>query len=159
MTVSRVQLALNVSDLEASIDFYSRMFGVQPHKLRPGYANFEVADPPLKLVLLQITADARGTGTAGALNHVGVEVASSDDVRANLERLAGDGLDVTEEKSAVCCYAQQDKGWVHDPAGTPWEFYTITDDNPEQPSGTADSACCTPASDASRPVLALAACC
>lgn len=130
--MSRVQLALNVSDLEGSIDFYSRLFGTQPHKRRPGYANFEVNEPPLKLVLLEASDEARGTGTQGALNHLGVEVESTQQVTDALERLKDEGVDVVEEMDTNCCYAQQDKVWVNDPAGAPWEIYTITDDEPEQ---------------------------
>ncbi|MBK6762622.1 MAG: VOC family protein [Micrococcales bacterium] len=138
--MSRVQLALNVADLEGSVEFYSKLFGVSPHKRRPGYANFAIQDPPLKLVLIE-NAD-RGTGTEGALNHLGVEVDSTADVQAAVDRLSDEGLQTTEEMDTVCCYAQQDKVWVNDPAGAPWEVYTITDDNPvdrAQPAG-----CCTP---------------
>ncbi|MFN8125363.1 MAG: ArsI/CadI family heavy metal resistance metalloenzyme, partial [Candidatus Nanopelagicales bacterium] len=133
-------LALNVADLEASVEFYSRLFGATPHKVRPGYANFEVAEPPLKLVLLQ--TDERGTGVTGALNHLGVEVASTDQVREAIVRLAGEGLAVTEEMNTTCCHAVQDKGWVLDPAGTPWEVYTVTDDHPQE--AATPSGCCTP---------------
>lgn len=152
--MSRVQLALNVSDLDASVQFYSAMFSTQPHKRRPGYANFQIAEPPLKLVLIETTQDARGSGVTGALNHLGVEVETAEAVTASLTRLQTAGLAVTEELDTTCCYAQQDKVWVHDPAGTPWEVYTITDDNPAD-TGTAemvgkmnDGACCTPSSTA-----------
>jgi catechol 2,3-dioxygenase-like lactoylglutathione lyase family enzyme len=128
--MSRVQLALNVSDLESSVQFYSTMFATQPHKRRAGYANFEIDAPPLKLVLIETTHDVRGSGVTGALNHLGVEVESADDVHAALGRLQDAGLAVSEELDTTCCYAQQDKVWVHDPAGAPWEVYTITDDNP-----------------------------
>lgn len=156
MSASRVQLALNVSDLEASVAFYSTLFGVEPHKRRPHYANFEVVDPPLKLVLIEVADDVRGTGTAGALNHLGVEVSDSHHVEAHAARLRDAGLATFDERDTTCCYALQDKVWVHDPAGAPWEVYTITDDNPvdgRAPSTalpmfdqSADSACCTPAS-------------
>ena len=129
-TSSRVQLALNVSDLEASVAFYSNMFATEPHKRRPGYANFEIANPPLKLVLMEVSAEERGTGTRGALNHLGVEVVTTDDVVAELARIEGAGLTVDREDDTVCCFARQDKGWIHDPSGTPWEYYTITDDDP-----------------------------
>ena len=161
---SRVQLALNVADLEASIAFYARMFGTEPHKRRPGYANFEIVDPPLKLVLIEVPADDRGTGTVGALNHLGIEMASTQDVETTLARWESDGLVVRPENDTVCCYALQDKGWVHDPAGAPWEAYTVKDDDPidtdpplatalGMPLGTAlgmpltedtDSPCCAP---------------
>ena len=143
--MSRVQLALNVADLEASVQFYSTLFGVQPHKRRPGYANFQIAEPPLKLVLMEVGAHERGSGPAGALNHLGVEVEEQGQVRAAMERLGDAGLDTVEEAATVCCYAEQDKVWVHDPAGTPWEVYTITDDNPVSlPVVSGDAACCTP---------------
>lgn len=128
--MSRVQLALNVADLEASVTFYSTLFGVQPHKRRPGYANFAIEDPALKLVLIEVGADARGEGTAGALNHLGVEVPSTEDVEAGASRLREAGLAAFDEKDTTCCYALQDKVWVHDPAGAPWEIYTVKDDDP-----------------------------
>ncbi|MGG5258215.1 ArsI/CadI family heavy metal resistance metalloenzyme [Phycicoccus avicenniae] len=152
-STGRVQLALNVSDLEASVAFYSAMFGVQPHKRRPGYANFAVAEPPLKLVLIETGEDVRGSGTAGALNHLGVEVASTDDVVAARERFREAGLAAFDENDTTCCYALQDKVWVHDPAGAPWEVYTVKDDAPQDPRDAfdrpvalaGDGACCTPA--------------
>ena len=154
---SRLQLALNVADLEASIAFYSAMFGVEPAKRRPGYANFAVTEPPLKLVLIETTAEQRGSGAAGALNHLGVEVPSVEGVAAARERFADAGLASFDENDTTCCYALQDKVWVHDPAGAPWEVYTVKDENPagarpataslevldvsgRQPDG---SACCT----------------
>ena len=127
---SRVQLALNVTDLDASIAFYSAMFGVEPAKRRPGYANFAVAEPPLKLVLIETTDDVRGTGATGALNHLGVEVPSTEGVAAARERFAEAGLASFDENDTTCCYALQDKVWVHDPAGAPWEVYTVKDENP-----------------------------
>lgn len=127
---SRVQLALNVTDLEASVAFYSAMFGVKPAKRRPGYANFAVTEPPLKLVLIETTDDVRGSGTAGALNHLGVEVPSVEGVAAARERFAEAGLAAFDENDTTCCYALQDKVWVHDPAGAPWEVYTVKDENP-----------------------------
>jgi catechol 2,3-dioxygenase-like lactoylglutathione lyase family enzyme len=144
-----MQLALNVADLEASVAFYSRLFGSEPHKRRPGYANFAIADPPLKLVLFEVTADERGTGVAGALNHLGVEVADPQAVARHTERLRGEGLDTLEEIDTTCCHALQDKVWVHDPAGAPWEVYTVKDDNPatdgdlELLDVSSDGACCT----------------
>ena len=159
--MSRVQLALNVSDLEASVAFYSAMFGVEPHKRRPGYANFAVVDPPLKLVLIEVPADTRGTGVEGALNHLGVEVENVEAVEVGAARLRDAGLATFDEKDTTCCYALQDKVWVHDPAGAPWEIYTVKDDNPAdaQPATAsipvlgplltmagAESACCTPSS-------------
>ena len=150
---SRVQLALNVADLEASVAFYSTVFGVEPHKRRPGYANFAIAEPPLKLVLIEVPAADRGAGVAGALNHLGVEVDSAADVEAAAGRLRAQGLATFDEKDTTCCYALQDKVWVHDPAEAPWEIYTVKDDDPANPqpaSGSlevlalaGDGACCT----------------
>ena len=128
--MSRVQLALNVSDLEASVTFYSTLFGVEPHKRRPGYANFAIDEPPLKLVLIEVPADERGAGVAGALNHLGVEVEDVERVEAQADRLRVAGLATFDEKDTTCCYALQDKVWVHDPAGAPWEIYTVKDDDP-----------------------------
>ncbi len=151
--VSRIQLALSVSDLESSVAFYSTLFGVEPHKRRPGYANFAIEQPPLKLVLIEVPADARGIGVHGALNHLGVEVESREEVEAGATRLREAGLAAFDEKDTTCCYALQDKVWVHDPAGTPWEIYTIKDDDPANPRDgqdrpvsllAGDGACCTP---------------
>ena len=154
--MSRVQLALNVADLEESVAFYTKVFGVQPHKRRPGYVNFEIAEPPLKLVLMEVGASARGEGTAGALNHLGVEVDSTAEVRDAIARLESAGLATRQEQATVCCYAEQDKVWVNDPDGAPWEVYTIKDDDPAAPRDAFDlplveardgeGACCTPAS-------------
>lgn len=155
--MSRVQLALNVSDLEASITFYSTLFGVEPHKRRPGYANFAITEPALKLVLIEVPADQRGTGVTGALNHLGVEVEAVEQVEAQAGRLREAGLAAFDEKDTTCCYALQDKVWVHDPAGAPWEIYTVKDDDPANPQPasasltvlaeeTTGAACCTPAS-------------
>ncbi len=128
--MSRIQLALNVADLEASVEFYSRLFGVEPHKRRPGYANFAVADPALKLVLIEVPGADRGHGVLGALNHLGVEVADTAEVDAARARLAEAGLAAFDENDTTCCYALQDKVWVHDPHGAPWEVYTVKDDDP-----------------------------
>jgi len=120
--VSRVQLALNVDDLDAAVDFYSKLFATEPAKLHPGYANFAVADPPLKLVLIA------GAGTPGSLNHLGVEVATTDEVGAAQRRLAGEGLATATEEQVSCCYAVQDKVWVSDTDGARWEVYTVLAD-------------------------------
>jgi len=128
--MARVQLALNVADLEASVAFYSTLFGVEPHKRRPGYANFAVDDPALKLVLIEVPEDDRGTGTPGALNHLGVEVESTAAVDRATSRLRDAGLATFDERDTTCCYALQDKVWVHDPAGAPWEVYVVKDDDP-----------------------------
>jgi catechol 2,3-dioxygenase-like lactoylglutathione lyase family enzyme len=139
--MSRVQLALNVSDLDAAIEFYSKLFAAEPAKRRPGYANFAISDPPLKLVLFE-HADARGQGVAGALNHLGVEVTGPDEVVAATARLSGQGLDPEVESETTCCYAVQDKAWVDDPDGTPWEVYTVLADAEELTGlGCATGAC------------------
>ena len=122
--MSRVQLALNVDDLEASIDFYTKLFGVGPHKVRSDYANFVVAEPPLKLVLI-----ANG-GQPGTLNHLGVEVSSTAEVVAAAESAEAQGLSTTLQEATSCCYALQDKVWVHGP-NTAWEIYTVLDENGE----------------------------
>lgn len=118
--MSRVQLSINVTDLDAAVAFYSKLFAAEPAKLRPGYANFAIEDPPLKLVL-----NAPGNGPAGTINHLGVEVPSSLDVDRADERLRTSGLNPIPEPGALCCYARQDKTWVHDPDGVPWEYYTV----------------------------------
>ena len=143
--MSRVQLALNVSDLDAAVEFYSKLFGTAPAKVRPGYANFAVVEPPLKLVLIE------GSGAPGTLNHLGVEVESTDEVAEAHARLTGEGLATATEDEVSCCYAVQDKVWVDAPDGEPWEIYTVLADV-EMPAGelrTVDSAaedlCCAAA--------------
>jgi catechol 2,3-dioxygenase-like lactoylglutathione lyase family enzyme len=123
--MSRVQLALRVGDLDAAVDFYGRLFGAEPAKRRPGYANFAIAEPPLKLVLLE-----GEPGEATRLDHLGVEVESSDEVGEASDRLAASGLDTRVEDKTECCYALQDKVWVTDPGGAPWEVYTVLADAP-----------------------------
>ena len=118
--MSRVQLSLNVTDFEAAVAFYSRLFGAAPAKLRPGYANFAIDDPPLKLVL-----NAPGNGPGGTINHLGVEVGSTEEVNNAGDRMAAEGLDTEPAPGTVCCYALQDKVWAHDPDGLPWEYYTV----------------------------------
>jgi catechol 2,3-dioxygenase-like lactoylglutathione lyase family enzyme len=120
--MSRVQLALNVEDLEASVDFYTKLFGTPPAKRREGYANFAIAEPPLKLVLVE------GAGAPGSLNHLGVEVETTDEVQAATTRLAGEGLPTATEDNVTCCFAVQDKVWVDAPSGEPWEIYTVLAD-------------------------------
>jgi len=134
----RVQLALNVDDLDESVVFYSTLFGTAPAKVRPGYANFAIANPPLKLVLLE------NPGKGGSVNHLGVEVASTETVHAEIARLSGAGLVTAEEMSTTCCFATQDKVWVTGPAGERWEVYTVLADSATfgaSPQVTAD--CCT----------------
>lgn len=139
--MSRLQLALNVADIDSAVEFYSKLFHAEPAKRRPGYANFAIADPPLKLVLIADPHD-RGRGTAGALNHLGVEVESPEEVRAAAERLTVEGLDPEVQESATCCYALQDKAWVEDPDGSPWEIYTVLADAPNQTDlGCSTEAC------------------
>ncbi|GII61025.1 glyoxalase [Sphaerisporangium krabiense] len=121
--MSRVQLALRVSDLEGSIAFYSRLFGVEPAKRREGYANFAIAEPPLKLVLIEGEA-----GQETRLDHLGVEVSSTGEVTAATERLKEAGLATFEENDTSCCYALQDKVWVHGPGREPWEVYVVKAD-------------------------------
>ena len=141
--MSRVQLALNVADIEEAIVFYSKLFGTEPAKVRPGYANFAIADPPLKLVLIE---DANQT--PGSLNHLGVEVPTTDEVAAAQARLADEGLATALEEATSCCYAVQDKVWVGGPGGEPWEIYTVLSDT-EMPAGQlrsaapGESACCS----------------
>src|SRR5271169_4368012 len=127
--MSRVQLALNVADIDAAVEFYSKLFDAEPAKRRPGYANFVVAEPPLKLVLIENPA-GRGNGVTGALNHLGVEVETPEEVRMATSRLASAGLDPDVRESTNCCYAVQDKAWVIDPDGAPWEVYTVLGDAP-----------------------------
>jgi lactoylglutathione lyase len=138
--MSRVQLALNVDDVDAAVVFYSRLLGVGPAKTRPGYANFAVADPPLKLVLLE------NPGSGGSLNHLGIEVDSSEQVQAETARLTGQGLVTDVEAGTTCCYATQDKVWVTGPGGERWEVYTVLADSPVfgtgPSSGDDADACC-----------------
>jgi catechol 2,3-dioxygenase-like lactoylglutathione lyase family enzyme len=140
--VSRVQLALNVSDIDEAVNFYSTLFGTQPAKRQPGYANFAIADPPLKLVLIE-DVDARGTGVGGALN-LGIEVWTPDEVAAASGRLSTEGLATRDEQSTTCCFAVQDKVWVTDPDGAPWEVYTVLADAPAETGIAGDGSCCVP---------------
>ncbi len=156
--MSRVQLALNVADIDAAVDFYSKLFGAEPAKRRPGYANFAIAEPPLKLVLIENPA-ARGTGVAGALNHLGVEVESTEEVQAATRRLARHGLEPEVQESTTCCYAVQDKVWVDDPAGAPWEVYTVLADSPTFASTDADVGTCCGAEFTSGAAPSATACC
>ncbi|MCC5576215.1 VOC family protein [Microtetraspora sp. AC03309] len=121
--MSRVQLALRVADLEGSIAFYSKLFGTEPAKRREGYANFAIAEPPLKLVLIEGEA-----GQETRLDHLGVEVSSTDEVTAATDRLKEAGLATFEENDTSCCYALQDKVWVHGPGREPWEVYVVKAD-------------------------------
>jgi catechol 2,3-dioxygenase-like lactoylglutathione lyase family enzyme len=134
--MSRVQLALRVADLEGSILFYSRLFGVEPAKRRPGYANFAIAEPPLKLVLLEGEA-----GEATRMDHLGVEVDGTEQVTAAARRLTDAGLATFEENDTSCCYALQDKVWVHGPGREPWEVYTVKADADTAAAPSGDCCC------------------
>jgi catechol 2,3-dioxygenase-like lactoylglutathione lyase family enzyme len=120
--MSRVQLALNVSDLEGAVAFYSKLFGAEPAKVKDGYANFAIAEPPLKLVLIE------GHGEPGSLNHLGVEVDTAEAVNHATARLADAGLATVPENDVTCCYALQHKTWVDAPDDVPWEIYTVLAD-------------------------------
>lgn len=136
--MSRVQLALNVDHLDDAIAFYTKLFGAEPVKQREGYANFAIANPPLKLVLLE------NAGNGGTLNHLGVEVESTDVVDTEQTRLSGLGLASVDERGTTCCYAKQDKFWVESaPSGERWEIYTVLEDSATFFSEASDSpACC-----------------
>jgi catechol 2,3-dioxygenase-like lactoylglutathione lyase family enzyme len=139
--MSRVQLALNVADVDAAVEFYSKLFGTEPAKRQPGYANFAIVDPPLKLVLIE-AGEARGAGVVGALNHLGVEVETPGEVQAATARLSAEGMDPDVQESTTCCYAVQDKAWVNDPDGAPWEVYTVlADASTETGLGCSTEAC------------------
>ncbi|MDA8276304.1 MAG: VOC family protein [Actinomycetota bacterium] len=133
--MARIQLALNVADLDEAVAFYTTLLGSAPAKVRPGYANFAVADPPLKLVLVEEPTVAPGT-----LNHLGVEVASAEEVAAAAARLADGGLATRSEEAVACCYAVQDKVWVDGPGGEQWEVYTVLADAEAGPART--QRCC-----------------
>jgi catechol 2,3-dioxygenase-like lactoylglutathione lyase family enzyme len=137
--MSRVQLALNVDDIDEAVAFYSKLFDAEPAKIRPGYANFAVTNPPLKLVLLE------NPGRGGTLNHLGVEVPTVDDVDAEQVRLSGAGLASVDERGTTCCYARQDKFWVEDgPDGQRWEIYTVLADSQTFFASDGDGpACCS----------------
>lgn len=120
--MSRFQLSLNVADVEAAVEFYTNLFGVGPSKHRTGYANFVVADPPMKLIVVE------NEGTPGTINHVGIEVADTDTVVAETKRIAGLGMNFKVDDTHTCCFATQDKVWTADPDGVPWEVYTVLAD-------------------------------
>jgi catechol 2,3-dioxygenase-like lactoylglutathione lyase family enzyme len=150
--VSRVQLALRVADLEGSVAFYAKLFGTPPAKRRPGYANFAIAEPPLKLVLIEGTP-----GEPTRMDHLGVEVETPGEVAAATARLAADGLPTLTEEDTACCYAVQDKVWVTGPGDEPWEVYVVKGDADALDKPT-DSVCCAPAGDATAPSAASACC-
>ena len=140
--MSRLQLALNVSNLEESIAFYSKFFKTEPAKIRPGYANFAIAEPPLKLVLFE------NHEVAGTINHLGVEVFSTTEVVEATRYLAGEGFDTDIEDGTICCHALQDKVWVDGPDGSRWEVYTVLADASEPIALAGDETCCTTATSA-----------
>jgi catechol 2,3-dioxygenase-like lactoylglutathione lyase family enzyme len=150
--MSRVQLALNVNDLDESIAFYSKLFGTEPAKVRDGYANFAVTEPPLKLILME------NPGRGGSINHLGVEVENVDSVDAEQTRLAESGLASVDERGTTCCYAKQDKFWVEGaPNGERWEIYTVLSDSatfsaqtPETAEAAEGATCCGTAVGAER---------
>ena len=135
--MSRLQLALNVNDLDTSVEFYAKLFGAEPAKKRPGYANFAITQPPLKLVLIA------NPGHGGSLNHLGVEVDDVDTVDAEQTRLAEAGLASIDQRGSTCCYAKQDKFWVEGtPNGERWEVYTVLPDSPTFSAPGAHNAMC-----------------
>jgi catechol 2,3-dioxygenase-like lactoylglutathione lyase family enzyme len=138
--VSRLQLALNVDDLDEAIDFYTTLFRTPPAKVRPGYANFAISEPPLKLVLFS------GVGAPGTINHLGVEVESTDEVAAAIERLGDAGLALDIEEQTDCCYAVQNKVWVNGPDSTRWETYVVLADSSGLDPANA-GACCASTTD------------
>jgi len=161
--MSRVQLALNVDDLEQAVTFYRKLLGVEPAKRKPGYANFTVAEPPLKLVLLE------NPGNGGTINHLGIEVADSATVHAEIARLTEQGLFTDEEIGTTCCFATQDKVWVTGPGGERWEVYTVLADSDtfgtsprtlvDAGQATEAGACCGNANNSSQGQPAAASCC
>ena len=140
--MSRVQLALNVDNLDESVAFYTKLFGAEPAKFRDGYANFAIAEPPLKLVLIEGAA-----GQATRMDHLGVEVESTEAVYAATTRLSEAGLTTAEENNTTCCYALQDKVWVHGPGQEPWEVYVVKADA-DTLAKQQGSTCCTGPADA-----------
>ncbi|QPP05523.1 glyoxalase/bleomycin resistance/dioxygenase family protein [Streptomyces bathyalis] len=151
--MSRLQLALRVPDLDASVAFYSRLFGSEPAKLRDGYANFALTEPPLKLVLIEGNA-----GEETRMDHLGVEVESSEAVNDATTRLSKAGLATFEENDTECCYALQDKVWVHGPGNEPWEVYVVKADA-DSLSKQKGSTCCADASDDGQREAVACGCC
>ena len=151
--MSRVQLALNVDDIDEAVTFYSKLFGAGPAKRRPGYANFAIAEPPLKLVLLEGNA-----GEATRMDHLGVEVQTTEEVTAATARLAAEGLATATEEDTACCYAVQDKVWVTAPGGEPWEVYVVKSDA-DVLDKAENSVCCAPAVGTAPAAEERASCC
>jgi predicted enzyme related to lactoylglutathione lyase len=152
--VSRIQLALNVSDLDEAIEFYSKFFRSEPSKVRAGYANFAIEEPPLKLVLIE------GKGEAGSINHLGVEVFSTNEVAEATSYLSEVGLQTRTEEATTCCFAVQDKVWVDGVDGLPWETYSVLGDSLTAKGIEGDGACCGSAREtASSESVVTTACC
>ena len=136
----KAHLAIHVRDVAQSIEFYRKMFGIEPSKVRSGYAKFDVQNPPLNFTLNEVAFK-----DAGALSHMGIQMASTADVLSIRQRWADAGLVTRDEMRTNCCYATQDKTWVHDPDGNEWEVFVVLKDNlPEKQTGHADAACCAP---------------
>ena len=136
----KAHIALNVTDVARSIGFYGKMLGLEPSKVRTGYAKFDVADPPLNLTLNQAAFNGKG-----ALSHLGIQVATSEDVIAMRERWEAEGLIARAEMWTTCCYALQDKAWVNDPDGNEWEVFVVLEDNlSEEVQASAEKTCCVP---------------
>jgi len=133
--MSRIQLALNVGNLESAIAFYRKLLGTEPAKQRPGYANFAVAEPPLKLVLIE------KPDSAGSLNHLGIEVETVTEAATAEARLRTEGLEPEAENQVTCCYALQEKVWLEDPDGAPWEIYTVLEDAAQSGYNRLEAAC------------------
>jgi catechol 2,3-dioxygenase-like lactoylglutathione lyase family enzyme len=136
----KAHISLNVRNIEQSVEFYKKMLGIEPSKVRTGYAKFDVQNPPLNLALNEIPFNERG-----ALSHLGIQVASTADVLAVRERWAMAGLSTRDEMQTSCCYAVQDKTWVTDPDGNEWEVFVVLEDNLPEASGADVSACCSSA--------------
>jgi len=134
----KAHLAINVRDVEKSIEFYRGLFGIDPSKVRIGYAKFDVSNPPLNLTLNQVPFEG-----SGALSHLGIQVASTDDVLAMKQTWEDAGLVPREEMQTTCCYALQDKAWVNDPDGNEWEVFVVLEDNLAEAKSN-DASCCTP---------------
>jgi catechol 2,3-dioxygenase-like lactoylglutathione lyase family enzyme len=134
----KAHLAMNVSDVNSSIDFYTKMFGIEPSKVRTGYAKFDVQNPPLNLTLNQTAFVGKG-----ALSHMGIQVAATEDVVALRDQWTERGLAPREEMQTTCCYALQDKAWVNDPDGNEWEVFVVLEDNLAE-AKSSDASCCAP---------------
>ena len=146
----KAHLALNVKDVGRSIEFYRKMLGIEPSKVRTGYAKFDVQNPPLNLTLNQ-----KPFNEQGALSHLGIQVASTDDVLRTRERWAEAGLITRDEMQTSCCYAVQDKTWVKDPDGNEWEVFVVLEDHlPETSTPAKNNACCAPAINLSSSITA-----